>query len=283
MGINKKLRLLILFFFIQASISCTQHAKKEKNAIGDISTVNIETQKTELENNNDEIKLINFIRDFYASYLTDLNNSTNTCDFDKYLSEDFSKHLGDLDYNGIIHAQDYEKFDINTLNVSKTSKNNVYKVVFINMGHETIVYIKIKLINKDYKITNIARDFNQAVDIIESELRSDEYDFYKLIYHIKGTEATDPGIMYEIENIDDKTALYRNFSVLRYLEYSCIKQQEKGILKLFYNESLSVDYDEYTGDLSKPLITIYLKDEEYYAVSPLIEDGKEIRLEESDF
>ncbi len=278
MGIVKIMKILIFCFFVQTVISCKQQIKKENNITTDTLAIKVEKEKSKPDNN--KVKIITFIRDFYASYLTDLNNNTNTCDFDKYLSKDFSKYLGDLDYDGIIHAQDYEKFDISTLKVSKTPKNNIYKVDFINMGHETILYSKVKLIDGVYKITNIVRDANQAIDIILSELKQNEYDFVFLKYN---TDPDDPhfSTIYTIENFDSNTAIFQKVGNDESLEYFCSKKKTKKGLELYYKEDSK--YDVYNGDINKPLITIYKKGEDFYATSPLIEEGKEIKLKEQGF
>ncbi|MFC5045929.1 hypothetical protein ACFSTE_20420 [Aquimarina hainanensis] len=282
MEINKIIKLLILCFFVQAVVSCKQQVKNDNSFTTDTLAIKVETEKTELnnDNKNDKDKIINFIIDFYTSYLIDFNNSTNTCDINKYLSKDFSKYLGSLDYDGIIHAQDYDKFDLNTLKASKTSKNNVYKVEFINMGHETVLYVKVKLINKNYKITNIAKDSNQIADIILSEIKQNEYDFDFLKYN---TNPDDPhfSIIYTLEDFDSDTAIFQKVSNDESFEYFCLKKNTKKGLELYYEEDSK--YNTYTGDTSKSLITIYKKGDDFYAKSPLIEGGKEIKLKERGF
>lgn len=269
MGINRVINFLVIFIFF--TYSCKENIKKDITVSNDIEIQN----KGRVSND----ELVSLVKKFYTLYLNDFNNQTNTCDLDKYLSEDFYKYLNRLDYNGVIHAQDYEKFDLSTLKVSKTQKNNIYKVEFINMGYETIVFVKLKLINKVYTITNITGDLEEAdVDIVLSQLRSHKYDFYKFKYFIEPWGDPRTGISFYVENFDEDMAVLGKGSYDEVFAYLCTKKETGNGLELYYKEPLK--YEAYTGDTSKPLITIYKKGEDFYATSPLIEDGKEIKLEE---
>ncbi|WP_010521203.1 hypothetical protein [Aquimarina agarivorans] len=283
MGVNRILRFLVVCIISFTFFSCKGYEKKEQSAISDIK-ITSEEQKTKNQKtteNSDQNQLIDFTKVFYKTYLSFLNNDINTANLEKYLSDDLIKYLGRLDYDGIIFAQDNEKFDLSKLKVTETRSNMIYKVEFINMGHETIVYAKIESLKKPYRISNLTTNFNEAsTDIVLSELVTDQYDFDFLKYYIKAREGSpaNTAIIYSIENFDADTAIFSKYTYNDNFEYLCIKQKTSKGLELYYKRAS--DYSEYTGDISIPLITIYKKGEEFYAKSSLIEEGKEIKLNE---
>ncbi|SFZ83182.1 hypothetical protein R5N98_15350 [Tenacibaculum maritimum] len=284
MGINKILKSLIIFLFALFIVACKQKVKKE-NATDVVATQKAEVKKEETAQIEEQVSQnnpINLVRGFYTSYLTEINNATFNYNLNKYLSQDLIKYINRIDDgNLIIDAQDYEIFDLNTLKVSTTQKDDVFKVQFINMGHETVIYARVKSVDGGYKIVNLDSNFEKAnIDIVFSELKTHEYTYYKLIYYIKPSEEPRIGITYTLEDFDENNVVFRKSSYDEEFAYLCAKKVTENGLKLYYKEPL--DYEAYTGDTSKSLITIYKKGDDFYATSPLIEDGKEIKLKEEE-
>ena len=64
-------------------------------------------------------------------YLTDLNQGTKKCILNDYLSKNLIESVNNFNGDLIIDSQDYEKIDLNTLKISGTNIENVFKVSFI--------------------------------------------------------------------------------------------------------------------------------------------------------
>jgi len=285
MGINKILRYIIAFLFTLFIVSCKQNI--EQDNITKAETIQLVEEKQNIDQNKEQLSQkneINFVYDFYRSYLSEINNGTFQSDFDKYLSQDLIKYINSIDDgNLIINAQDYEKFDLKTLKISKTSNKNVFKVKFINMGHKTVMFAKVKLINGDYKITNLSNDFDDvSKELVLPEFMTDEYYFESLSYYIEPTGESKTGIVFKVEeDFEGRGIIFsKNQAFGDYFEYLCAKKQTKRGLEIYHKENIGLEEHKYKGDTSKPLITIYKKGEDFYATSPLIEEGKEIKLEE---
>lgn len=281
MGINKILRYIIAFLFTLFIVSCKQNIDQDN--VTKTETIQLVEKKQNREQLSQKSE-INFVNDFYKSYLTEINNGTFQNDFDKYLSQDLIKYINSIDDgNLIINAQDYEKFDLNTLKVSKTSNKNVFKVTFINMGHETVMFARVKSINDAYKITNLTEGFDKvSKDIVLPEFMTEEYYFESLSYYIEPTGESKTGIVFKLEeDFEGRGVIFsKNQAFGDYFEYLCAKKNTKRGLEIYHKENIGLEEHRYKGDTSTPLITVYKKGEDFYATSPLIEDGKEIKLEE---
>lgn len=273
-----KLLIICLFSFF---VSCKKNIKNENIIPLNKENKNkkILVQQVDLKERQNQSKKL--IKDFYTSYLSYLNDDVDQCNLEKYLSSDFMKYLNRLDYDGIIFAQDYEKFDLNKLKVSDTQKDKVYKVEFINMEvYEKVVYAKVKLIDNSYKITNLTTDFEKVnIDNALSDSQTDEYDFDFLKYN---TDPDDPFFsnIYTIEDFDSNSAIFIKVGKDESYEYFCIKKKTKEGLKLYYKEDSK--YNEYNGDTSSPLLILYKKGEDFYVKSSLIKEGKEVKFKERD-
>lgn len=286
MELNKILRLLFVYFFSFTFFSCKGHTEKEDTIINDIESVQVQekfTNKKETKSINQN-QLVDFIKNFYSIYLSYLNDDVDTYNSSKYLSKDFIKYLNSLDYDGIIFAQDYEKFDLEKLKVSKTSADMIYKVEFVNMEvYEKTVFAKVKLINGSYKITNLTEDFNGASKgLVLPEFMTDEYYFESLSYYIEPTGESKTGIVFKVEeDFEGRGIIFsKNQAFGDYFEYLCTKKNTKRGLEIYHKKNIGLEEHEYKGDTSKPLITIYKKGEDFYARSILIENGKEVKLKE---
>ncbi len=282
MGINTISRFLIIFTFFL--ISCKQEIKKENiTEAKTIELVEVKQNTDQKSEQSSQKNQIDFVKDFYTSYLTNINNDSFNSNFDKYLSEDLIKYVNSIDDGDlIIDAQDHEKFDLNTLKVSKTSKINIYKVEFVNMQYETVMFAKVKFINDGYKITNLTDNLDDASeDIVLPEFMTDKYYFESLSYHIERTGDSTTGVTFRIEeDFDGRGIIFeRNEAFGDYFKYLCIEKRIKDKLEIYHKENLGAEEEEYTGDKSKPLITIYKKGDDFHAKSPLIKNGKEIKLE----
>jgi len=274
MGINTLYKFLIVYFLVASFISCKGSQKRDNNFSYN-STLKVVKEEAKNKEQNKKDKLIDFVEEFYKSYLTYLNDDVDECDLTKYLSKDFITYVNKQDYDAIITGQDYEKFDLNTLKVSKTKKNKVYKVEFVNMGYETTVYPKLEFIESSYKIIQIARKIE---DINEKNYISNtnKYDF-DLLNYIMNSHGDRTQITFSLEDYSNRV-IFTKGSYDENFEYFCLKKKTDKGLELYYKEDSK--YDEYIGDKNKPLITIYKKGEDFYAKSPLIKDGKEIKLKE---
>ena len=285
MGIKKILRFLILLISTLFIISCKQNVKKSD--ITEVATAQHVEVKQDIDQTKERLTQkdqINFVKDFYTSYLTGINNSTFQSNFDKYLSQDLIKYINSVDDGDlIINAQDYEKFDLNRLKILETSNYHVYEVRFINMGNKIVMFAKVKLVNDDYKITNLSEDFDDASkDLVLPEFMTDEYYFESLSYYIEPTGESKTGIVFKVEeDFEGRGIIFsKNQAFGDYFKYLCTKTHKKKGLEIYHKKNIGLEEHEYKGDTNKPLITIYKKGEDFYATSPLIEDGKEIKLEE---
>ncbi|WP_205692187.1 hypothetical protein, partial [Cellulophaga sp. Z1A5H] len=156
MGINRISKKLIIFLFTFSIISCKENVEKDK-VIQTATVVHQIEKKQEIvkvENQVSQKKAIDFLRKFYVLYLTDINEDTNRCKLGYYLTEDLIESIDASDGDLIIDSQDYEKIDLNTLKVSKTNIENVFKVSFINYD-ERKINIKLIPIKESFKISGI--------------------------------------------------------------------------------------------------------------------------------
>jgi len=286
MGINMISRILIIFTF--SAISCKQSVKKDNITNNElVGQVEVKQKTDQNQKQLSQKNEINFVENFYKSYLTEINKGTFQSNLDKYLSDDLIKYVNSIDDGDlIINAQDYEKFDLNTLKVLETSNNHVYKVTFINMASETVMFAKVKLFNESYKITNLSEDFyNASKDIVLPEFMTDEYYFESLSYYIEPTGESKTGVVFKVEeDFEGRGIVFEKYQAFGDgFEYLCSKTQIKGQLEIYHKKNLGAEEYEYSGDSSKPLIIIYKKGDYFYAKSPLIEDGKQVKLEKEEY
>ncbi|WP_282132511.1 hypothetical protein [Cellulophaga baltica] len=273
-------RLLTIFLLALLFISCKQNVKKDivVQVSTDVHQVEENQNITKKEGEVSQEKAIDFLRKFYVLYLTDINEDTNKCMLSNYLTPDLIKSIDKSDGYPIIDSQDYEKIDLNTLKVSKTNIENVFKVSFINYD-ERRINIKLIPIKESFKISGITifrKNHNYSYPLVLTKSEN-KYSFDFLKYN---TDPDDPYFsnIYTIEDFDANTAIFKKVGKDESYEYFCFKKKiEKG-LELFYQKDS--EYDVYNGDRSKPLIILYKKGEDFYAKSPFIEDGKEVKFKE---
>ena len=264
MEINKLMKSIFwIFMLVLLSVSCKKNQKKVINFSAN-SSQNIEINKT----------TIDFVRDFYISYLTDLNENTTKCVLKKYLSENLINSIEKLDYNPIIDAQDYNKFDLRELKVSKTDNKDIYRVTFINMNKEVIIDVKIAQKDNLFKIIAlINKKISIPYNLGKNNSSIDDLDVF-FSYYIEPDGDPRTAITYIIENFDSTTTIFKKESYDNAFEYECTKQKKDSILSIYYKTTISgEDYNS-----NEPLIRIYNKNNIYYAISPIIENGKEIKL-----
>ncbi|CAA0231726.1 conserved hypothetical protein [Tenacibaculum maritimum] len=276
MGINTDFKLLVISFFAFFIISCKGNKKNDNGHSDDTSIV-----KKELKDQFSKTDQIDFIKSFYTKYLRDLNEHTNTCVFREYLSEELINVLNKLDYNAIIDAQDYGKFDLNTLKVLKTKKIDIYRVSFINMNKEVLTDVKIVSRGNSYIITELTNDqYTIPTDFNKNNsINEDEFTYYLFKYRTKPDDPMD-ALKYRIEYIDNDIVVINMDSRNDSFEYECLQKKSQKRVELHYKKNTGIN--EFTGDRSKPLMKIYKKGDDFYATSPLIEDGKEIKLKEEE-
>ncbi|TPN85858.1 hypothetical protein [Aquimarina algicola] len=273
---NIYFKLLIVHFFAFFIISCKGNQKND-NGFSDSTSI----VKEEIKGQLSKTDQIDFIKSFYTKYLRDLNEHTNTCVLREYLSEELIKVLNKLDYNAIIDAQDYDKFDLNTLKVSKTKNTDIYRVSFINMSKEVLTDVKIVSRGNSFIITELTNDqYTIPTDFNEStSINEDEFTYYLFKYRTK-PENPRTALIYRIEYIDNDIVVINMDSHNDSFEYELLQKKSQNDVELYYKKNTGIK--EYTGDISKPLMRIYKKGDDFYAISPLIEDGKEVKLKEEE-
>ncbi|QXP58223.1 hypothetical protein [Olleya sp. HaHaR_3_96] len=283
MGISKIVKLIFFFLIIKSVISCKEITKKEDKIITGNSIVLSETKEenTPQDKEYSQEKSINFVRKFYVLYLTDLNQGTKKCILNDYLSKNLIESVNNFNGNLIIDSQDYEKIDLNTLKISGTNIENVFKVSFINYDERTI-NVKVSTTDDSYKITDITLLRENVNFTYPSTDIVDEYEFDYLSYYIEPIGESKTGVVFNIEeDFEGRGIIFKkNQAFGDSFEYLCTKIQTKGELEIYYKENLGAEEYEYSGDSSKPLIIIYKKSNDFYARSSLIENGKEVKLKE---
>jgi len=276
MGMNIYIKLLIFHFFAFFIISCKGNHKNDNGFSDNTSIV-----KEEIKGQLSKTDQIDFIKSFYTKYLRDLNEHTNTCVLREYLSEELIEVLGKLDYNAIIDAQDYDKFDLNTLKVLKTKNTDIYRVSFINMNKEVLTDVKIVPRGNSFIITELTNDqYTIPTDFNKSDsISEDEFTYYLFKYRTKPDNPR-TALTYRIEYIDNDIVVINMDSHNDSFEYELLQKKSQNGVELYYNKNTGIK--EYTGDISKPLMKVYKKGDDFYATSPLIEDGKEVKLKEEE-
>ncbi len=270
MEINKLFKILIVTFFL---LSCKENPKKDN------ITTDSSIMKTVIEESTTKSTSYNLVKDFYTAYLTYLNENSEDFEIDNYLSDKLIEKINNADYNVIITGQDHGKFDLNTLKVTKTSKSEIFKVEFVDLGYDVIVYPKVELINNGYKIIDITRSLDQIEEpILSKEIKTDKFTYYAFDYIINPGDHINE-TSYIIEYLEEE---YIVFSMMGYegnFDYKCRQVRTKEGVSLYYVEAEN-DGEEYTGNKNKPIVKIYKRDNNFYAKSLLIENGKEVKLKE---
>ena len=110
-------------------------------------------------------------------------------------------------------------------------------------------------------------------EITNLDVLANDVDIY-FRYNIEATGDPRTAIEYVITDFNSQTVTFKKASYDNGFEYECTKKYIDNTLQLFYKKNIrGEDYDP-----KKPLITIYKKNNTYYAISPLIEEGKTIKL-----
>ncbi|WP_103867602.1 hypothetical protein [Aquimarina sp. I32.4] len=126
----------------------------------------------------------------------------------------------------------------------------------------------------NYDQYTIPTDFNK-----NNSINEDEFTYYLFKYRTKPDDPMD-ALKYRIEYIDNDIVVINMDSRNDSFEYECLQKKSQKGVELHYKKNTGIN--EFTGDRSKPLMKIYKKGDDFYATSPLIEDGKEIKLKEEE-
>jgi len=151
--------LLVSLFTVQ---SCWQSSNKKPNSTGnEVSATNVA--------NVDEEKAIQFLKEFYTSYILESDKPDAYCKTflnirNKNLTKNLIKTLDelDLDYDPIIQGQDCDKSWLNTLDVnSEAGQKNIFNVCFVVSDNQWEC-IKLSVVNDNgnYLIDDILNDIN---------------------------------------------------------------------------------------------------------------------------
>jgi len=271
MGIDKLFKILVIVFFL---FSCKGNQKKDN------VTSNSSIMKTVIEESITQNTSYNLVKDFYKAYLTYLNENSEDFEIANYLSDKLIKKINNADYNVIITGQDHGKFDLNTLKVTKTLKNEIFKVEFVDLGYDVIVYPKVKLINGGYKIIGITRSLEEIEEpILSLETKTNDFEHYAFEYKINPGVYNEE-INYFINYLEEDYIVFQITDPDKFCDYKCRQERGKDGVLLYYVDVGDEGNEEYTGDTSKPLMKIYKKGNDFYAKSSLIDNGKEVKLKE---
>lgn len=285
MGINRIFKLLIITVFITSFFCCKRGTKNTEDVIVDTSSI-IDVRKEDNISLNGQVNLKpkDFILEFYTKYIKYLEDPLNeeSVNFEIYLTEDLINEIGKVKgYNYIINAQDLTIEWLKTLKVEDTDKNNIYSVSrekgYYDSGDNTIY---VTIVGKEkLKISKISSSLgDQLISSIDNDNnQDDEFTYYAFDYKINHGDLINE-TSFIIEYLEEE---YIVFSMMGYegqFDYKCRQVRTKEGISLYYKEA--ADDDEYTGDKSKPLARIYKKGNDFYAISSLIENGKEVKLKE---
>lgn len=253
--------VFILAFFV---LSCKKNEQKDQ------------VSNTKIEKKISQKNPIDFVQNFYKSYLTDLNDSTTKCVFGDYLSEELIKAIERENSNIIIDGQDYEKFDLKTLKVVETNNKYVFRVSFLNINHQVKTDVEIQSVNNNYKIIKLT-DVKSGI-VYPSSKKLEDYEYYTLKYFVEPKRDPRTGVTFTVEDFDENYTVFKKSGYSGNFEYKCSKKLTKEGLEFYYQETL--EGEEFNGNKKEPLIKIFKRNSAYYAVSSFIEDGKEVKLEE---
>jgi len=280
MGINRIFKFLIVFVFITSFFSCKGNTK---DVIKDTKSIIDVRKEGDILLDNTQVK--DFILEFYTKYIKYLEDPLNeeSVNLEIYLTEDLISEIEKINgYNYIINAQDSTIEWLKTLKVEDTEKDNVYSVsrekgyydsddntIYVTVvGKEKLKISKISSSLNDKLISSTENDNNQ----------DDEFTYYSFDYKINPGDRINE-TSYIIEYLEEE---YIVFSMMGYegnFGYKCRQVKTKEGISLYYVKAEDGG-EEYTGDKNKPLVKIYKRGNNFYAKSLLIENGKEVKLEE---
>ncbi len=265
-------------------VSCEGNTQKNKDVVVDNTSI-IDVKK--IDNVQSYLKPKDLILEFYTKYITYLEDPLNeeSVDYEMYLTEDLIKEIGkNWGYDYIIKAQDSSIEWLKTLKVEDTEKDNVYSVSrergYYDSDDNTI-YVTVKQEKDKFKISKLSRTLNEQSDSFsaEKEDQDDEFTYYLFKYRTKPDNPR-TALIYRIEYIDNDIVVINMDSHNDSFEYELLQKKSQNDVELYYKKNTGIK--EYTGDISKPLMRIYKKGDDFYAISPLIEDGKEVKLKEEE-
>lgn len=265
-------RILIILICL-LSLSCN-NKQKSQDSIASVT-------ETQIDNNTPK----EIITDFYRQYIA-LQDSPPSAEnrtsigsiLKKYLTKELISQIekASLDYDPLINAQDVSLSWLKTLKVKEIdSFRKEYSVCYLNAYNNSIkcINLKVNKVDSTYKISDILDDnISSSVKIISGNNYKDGiYSF-----HVEPTGDLRTAISYYIEMQYDSEIIFKRESYSNTFNYKCSKIKTDNSIKLFHKTTIEGE----DPDSNKPLITIFKKDAKYYAISPLIEDGKEVELAE---
>ncbi|ADV48979.1 hypothetical protein Celal_1672 [Cellulophaga algicola DSM 14237] len=161
-------------------------------------------------------------------YLTDINEDTNRCKLGYYLTEDLIESIDKSDGYPIIDSQDYEKIDLNTLKVSKTNIENVFKVSFINYK-ERVLNVKLVPVGNSFKIVSITI-FRKNINFtypstVTKPGTIDAYDF-DLLSYVTDSAGDRTQVSFFLEDFSNGFVFTKG-SYDENFEYRCIKKKQE--------------------------------------------------------
>lgn len=263
----------------------------------------------------DEAKEI--IKQFYLTYYKGENNGQdNYSVLKKFVTNRLLQRIQELrssdnlilNYDPFIKAQDYSSEIIkNTIKVNSVfNKENEYEVSFnlFELENEKPTKVVLYLFKKGdiYLIDAINNDKYLNLEQIKENSSSEgsskiekgkskstflsdksSYDLNDYIgsyfyFHDMGKldEIASMTIGYSL-NIREDSIFFSGQGYKTNFEDLCTAKINKGVLEMYYEKSIT-GYD-YNKNGTQPIIRISRKGDDFYASSPLIEDGKKIKLE----
>lgn len=171
------------------------------------------------------------------------------------------------------HKEESIKIKVNSKISLLLNDESAYQAISDDEGFTKVVTDKGKVFFSNIDIINYEKPNVKGKNGITNldALANDTAIYFS--YNIEATGDPRTAIEYVIEDSNSQT-IFKKESYDNDFEYECTKKYIDNTLQLFHKKTFrGEDYNP-----KKPLITIYKKNNAYYAISPLIEEGNPIKL-----